>query len=102
MKQFFKEVFGRLTLKSPSFFVIVQRISVAVTVLSGLPMLLQDLHTQTGVVVPQFMTDFSNKIFFFCGIVTFIVAKLPVENPDATKLNKEGNSIKKLPFTNKK
>lgn len=102
MKQFLKEVFGRLTLKSPSFFVIVQRISVVVTVLSGLPMLLQNLQAQTGVVVPQFMTDFANKIFFFCGIVAFIVSKLPVENPDATVLNKDGNSVKKLPFTNKK
>ena len=99
--KFIKEIWGRLGMKSPSFFVIVQKLSIVVTALSGLPVLLQQFASQTGVQVPKFMTDFSNKTFFFCGIVAFVISKLPVKDPDATKINNAGDVVQKLPFTKK-
>lgn len=96
--KYIKEIFGRLGLKSPSFFVIIQKVSLLVTTLSGLPLLLQQLQQKTGFIVPEFMTNLSNKIFFFCGIVSFLISKLPVENPDAVKI-KDDKVVPKLPFT---
>lgn len=97
--KFIKEIFGRLGLKSPSFFVLVQKLSIIVTFFAGMPMLLQQLQAQTGFIVPDFMTNFANKAFFFAGIAAFIISKLPVENPNAVSINKTGEVKRKLPFT---
>ena len=100
ISNFLKETWNRILGPSPSYFSIIQKISAAITILSGLPLLLQQLQAQTGLIIPTFMTAFSNKIFMFCGVIAFLIARLPVKNPDALKTKKDGEIVKKLPFTN--
>ena len=99
--KFITETWHRLWMKSPSYFEVIKKISLAITALSGLPLLLQQLQSQTGVVIPEFMTNFANKTFLFCSVVAFLISKLAVKNPDATKINDDGNVVPKLPFTAK-
>ena len=97
---FLTETWHRIFGTSPSYFAVVQKISVIVAALSGLPLLLQQLHTETGFNVPAFMTNFANKAFLIGSVVAFVIARLPVSNPNAIKIDRFGDVTKKLPFTN--
>ena len=49
--KFFKEIFARFRMESPSFFKIIQLLSVLTAAITGLPALIAEFQTQLGMVV---------------------------------------------------
>lgn len=87
---FFKELFSRLGQKSPKFFKSIQIVAGILTVLSGVPALLDTFH----VVIPFFLTEQWVKFVAIAAAVGTFLTGLPVENPSVP-------STTKLPFTAK-
>lgn len=98
---FIKEIFSRLGMKSPSFFRVIQWLSIATASITGLPALLSQFQTQLGITIPVWVTHISDKAVAISAIVAWIIAKLPVSNPNETVLKQSGEVVPKLPFTNK-
>lgn len=101
MEKFITEIANRLGMKSPSFFQIIQWLSIATAAITGLPALIAQFQTELGIHLPVWMIDFSNKVVAIAAVVAWIIAKLPVEQPNATKINKDGEVKPMLPFTKK-
>ena len=98
MKKFIEEFYNRFALKSPAFFQVIQWVSIVTAAVSGLPALLAQFQNDLGIIVPKWLTDFSNKIVFYSAIVAWIMAKLPVETSETAK----PTTVNKMPFTSKK
>lgn len=90
--KFLTETFNRLFKTSPSYFQVIQKISLVVAFLSGLPLLVQQFQSQLNIVLPPWVVDMSNKAFLIGSIVTWIIAKLPVAHVQDSQ----------MPFTVKK
>jgi hypothetical protein len=90
---FVVELIKRFGSKSPKFFVILQYISAALTIITGIPELITFLNAEFGltIIVPFKLEIFANKLVAWCSLVSWIIAKLTVDNPEETK----------LPFTKK-
>lgn len=100
--KFIKEFFNRFTLKSPSFFRVIQWLSVATAAITGLPALIAQFQSELGIILPSWVKDISDKAVAISAIVAWVIAKLPVSNPDATKLKASGEVKPMLPFTKTK
>lgn len=98
--KFIKEIFARLGMKSPSFFRVIQWLSVATAAITGLPALLSQFQNELGIAIPEWVTHISDKAVAISAIVAWIIAKLPVSDPDAVVLKTNGDVKPKLPFTN--
>ncbi len=100
--QFIKEVWHRLGLPSPSFFQVIQWLSMAVAFITGLPALLLQYQAQFGITFPQWVFTLSDRAVAWAAIVGFFISKLAVKDPNVTKLKSDGEVKPLLPFTNKK
>lgn len=96
---FLAEIFGRISAKSPKFFVIWQWIGGAVTAVSGLPALL----TQLGVTVSAPFNILESKVVGACGVVALFMSLMPAKgstvSKDASGAPLKLTNQKKLPFT---
>lgn len=102
MKKFIEEIWNRIFhMKSPSFFVVIQWASGITAAIAGIPALIAQFQNDLHIALPVWMIDYSNKIVVIGAIVAWVIAKLPVEQPNATKINKDGEVKKLLPFTSK-
>lgn len=97
--KFITEIINRIGMKSPSFFRIMQWISIAVAAISGLPALIAQFQNDLGVTLPDWMLTISSKLVAISAIVAWIMAKLPVSNAEAVKEKPNGEVVPKLPFT---
>jgi hypothetical protein len=96
---FLVEIFGRLSAKSPKFFIVWQWISGAVVAVSGLPALL----TALNVVLPPALTVLENKTVGIAASVAFFMSLMTVQNKTVST-SAAGTPLKetdasKLPFT---
>ena|ERR1700742_2728714 len=96
---FLAEIFGRISAKSPKFFVIWQYISGAVAAVSGLPALL----TSLSINLPPAMTVLENKTVAIAASVGFFMSLMPAQGKTVTT-DSSGAPLKttnaaKLPFT---
>lgn len=98
MNDFLKEFFKRFALKSPKFFQHLQTVGIILMAIGGIPEMLQELN----ITLPGKINDWVNKGISIAvtlgGIVTWILAKLPVANAETlpTSVKKEA-----LPFSKK-
>lgn len=97
--KFIKEVFARLGMKSPSFFRVIQWLSIATAFVTGLPALLAQFQNELGITIPDWIKHISDRAVAISAIVAWVIAKLPVSDPDATKLKSNGDVVNKLTFT---
>lgn len=97
--KFITEIINRIGMKSPSFFRIMQWISIAVAAISGLPALIAQFQNDLGVTLPDWMLSISSKLVAISAIVAWVMAKLPVSNAEAVKEKSNGEVVPKLPFT---
>jgi hypothetical protein len=81
---FLKELIQRFFAKSPKFFKIIQVVSMASFVVTGLPALI----AETGIILPENIIALQNKVVAVASIVSFIISKLTVV--DATQLPLSG------------
>jgi len=78
---FLAEFLRRLTKKSPKFFVIIKVIALIVSLISGVPALLE----QAGVVLPEPFATLASKVVSISGVVAIVVAQLTVADPAAAQ-----------------
>jgi hypothetical protein len=96
---FLVEIFGRISAKSPKFFVVWQWISGAVVAVSGLPALL----TALNVTLPPALTVMESKTVGIAASVAFFMSLMPAQSPTVST-SASGTPLKqtnsaKLPFT---
>ena len=97
---FLREIFNRLGQKNPLFFTVISWIGVAATVITGLPLILEDL----GISLSPFIEQISNKIIAYCGIVVTVISNLTVKGETVKVTNQTittQTSTTSLPFTAK-
>ena len=99
--RFINELFARFRMESPSFFKVIQRISIVATALAGLPMLITQFQTELGLTVPDWIVGSANKIAVVGGILMWFTAKLVVKDPNETTEDANGDIVRKLKFTQK-
>ena len=90
--KFITETFNRLFKSSPSYFQVIQWLSIAIAALSGLPALISKFQTDLGIVLPDWVSAVSSKALTISAIVAWVIAKLPVATVQDSK----------MPFTAKK
>lgn len=88
--EFIKEFFARFPLKTPQFF---QYFQYAGILAMGLGLVPDALHWLEITPTPLF-SKVITKLLEFCGLITWIMAKLPVENSTKVAMN-----TNKMPFT---
>ena len=93
-----KEFFNRFSLKTGSFFQVIQKLSILCAICAGIPALLVEFQTDLGIAVPAFIAAISSKVVAWSAIVAWIIAKLPVKSDTL----QHPATIQKLPFTDKK
>lgn len=91
---FFAELVGRLFSKTPAFFKVIQVISTIVSIVTGLPVLLQSV----GITLPEPFAALENKVIAIAGLVSLFISSLPVSTPVATNGTTTSSSAA-LPFT---
>lgn len=90
--KFLKETFNRLFKSSPSYFQVIQWLSIAVAFISGIPALITQFQTDLGIMLPDWVHAVSSKALTISAVVAWVIAKLPVKTvQDST-----------MPFTAKK
>jgi hypothetical protein len=77
---FIAETLKRLFAKSPKFFNIIKVIAIIVTLITGLPSLLESL----GVVLPPSIAVLSSKVVSIASFVALIIAQLTVSDSSNT------------------
>lgn len=96
---FLAEIFGRISAKSPKFFIVWQWISGALVAVSGLPALL----TEMSVVLPPALTALENKYVGIAASATFFMSLMPAQGKtitaDASGAPLKTTNQDKLPFT---
>lgn len=90
--KFLKETLNRLFKSSPSYFQVIQWLSMAVAFVSGIPLLISQFQTDLGIVLPDWVHIVSSKAVLYASVVAWIIAKLPVKTVQNSK----------MPFTAKK
>jgi uncharacterized membrane protein len=83
---FIREIYKRLVAKSPKFFQVIQWLSTAALIVSGLPGIFEEL----GITLPQELAVFQSKVVAWAAVVALVISKLTVADPSG------------LPFTEKK
>jgi hypothetical protein len=81
MIDFLIELVLRLFSKTPNFFKIVRTISIILTVITGLPLFLQE----SGIDLPSAWDAIASKIVSIAGVVSAFIASLAVEDPKNLK-----------------
>lgn len=84
--KFLTETFNRLFKTSPSYFQVIQWLSVAVAFISGIPLLIAQFQTDLGIVLPTWVHDLSSKAVLISSVVAWIIAKLPVAHVQDSKM----------------
>lgn len=103
---FLIETYKRMSLKSPHYFQVVQTIGTIAALISGIPLAIQQFELATGahIDMPELTNGIFIRVLFWCGILTKIIAKLPVTDPakpvDAQGLVQSKHDV--MPFTQKK
>ena len=97
--KFLTEFFARFGLETPSFFTILSRIGLIAGFLTGIPLLLTTFQGDLGVILPDWVHVFSQKMALGGAIAIWIIAKLPVK---PGQINTESDKQTKLPFTAKR
>lgn len=90
--KFLTETFHRIFKSSPSYFQVIQWLSIAVAFVSGIPLLISQFQTDLGIMLPDWVHDLSSKAVLWSSVVAWIIAKLPVKTVQDDK----------MPFTTKK
>ena len=99
---FLTELVVRFRSKSPLFFKIIQWVSVAVTLVTGVPEFLEYLGVTN---LPEWATVLQSKVASIAALVAVFLSGLPVDTPPIEKGNKEDGVLSKsvekvaLPFT---
>lgn len=88
------EVFNRFALKTPKFFQVWQWIGIAAAAVAGLPALLVEFQTNLGITLPVWVVTISDKAVWLSGIIIWVMAKLPVKNPEQVT-----KTTDKLPYS---
>lgn len=88
--KFFAELVSRLFSKTPAFFKVIQVVSVIVTIVTGLPSLLESF----GITLPTAFTTLESKAVAIAGVVSLFISSLPVATPGTAS-----SSTAALPFT---
>lgn len=96
---FLREIFLRLSARSPLFFQVWQWLSGAVAAVSGIPTTLQWL----GVTMPAPYDMLANKTVAICGIIALFMSALTTQSKTVA-IDQNGTPVKqsnigKLPFT---
>lgn len=81
IKLLWKEIKARLKAKSPFLFRVIQRISLLLTTLAGIPEVLKG----AGVNLPEPFSTLASKTIAVSAVVAYLVAKLPVDTKEATQ-----------------
>jgi len=81
LKRIWNELILRWTSKSPHLFKLIQRLSTVFASLSGLMILLQSLNVE--------LSWLSDKVVIISAILTWLVAKLPVDMDHASDETKK-------------
>lgn len=96
---FFIELFKRFTLKSPKFFQVLQTVGAVAAIITGIPSFLEG----QGIAIPEALQKISSTVVAVAAGVLWVIAKLPVENPQAPEVNGRAVSkVKALPYSTKK
>ena len=85
LKRIWNELILRWTSKSPHLFKLIQRLSTVFASLSGLMILLQSLNVE----LPGALSWLSDKVVIISAILTWLVAKLPVDMDHASDETKK-------------
>ena len=96
---FLAEIFGRISAKSPKFFIVWQWLSGATVAVSGLPAFLEGLN----ITLPPAMTFLENKTVAIAASAALFMSLMPAQSPTVSK-DASGTPLKqtneaKLPFT---
>lgn len=75
------EIRARWRSKSPYLFRVIQRISVFLSTVAGIPAGLK----MAGVNLPPYLDILASKTVTIAAVVAFLVSKLPVDTHEATK-----------------
>lgn len=95
---FFVEVYKRMRAKSPKFFVVIQNISIAAGLITGIPEMLEFFQ----IPMPDTIQALANKVISIASVVSFIISKLPVDSAivvEDTAAVPAGQTTSFLPFT---
>jgi hypothetical protein len=95
------EFLKRFALKSPAFYQVLQTIGLIAMLITGIPAFIEWLNADFGVNVtlPDFWLAIESKVIAWCGFITWIISKTPVDNrEELTRVEKR----EKLPYTSKK
>lgn len=90
--KFITETFNRLFKTSPSYFQVIQWISVAIAFISGIPLLITQFQSELHIILPDWIHDLSSKVVLYSSVVAWFISKLPVATVQDSK----------MPFTAKK
>lgn len=93
--KFITEFFNRFSLKTPAFFQVIQWVSIVTAAIAGIPALIGQFQQELGIVLPAFLVAISSKVVAWGAIVAWVIAKLPVKNPQLPAVAQQ------LPFTDK-
>lgn len=96
--KFLKELFNRFSLPTGSFFQRIQKLSILIGILSGLPLLIIQFESELSIHLPEWIHVISSKVAVACAAVAWIIAKLPLK----PGMIDQPKVIQKLPFTDKK
>jgi len=92
--KFLAELVARLFSKTPVFFKVIQVISVIVTVVTGLPGLLESVN----ITLPPALSVLQSKIAAIAGLVSLFISSLPVTTAVSTS-GAARTTSEALPFT---
>lgn len=85
INRFLIEAIKRFSAETPWFFKVIRNISIATTLVTGLPDLLSFL-TASGVELPQFVFVFANKTISISSVVAAVIAQLTVTAAEKKEL----------------
>lgn len=88
------ELISRLFSKTPAFFKVIQVVSVLVTIVTGLPTILESV----GITLPAPFSSLESKVVAIAGLVSLFISSLPVSTPVATSGQAVASSAA-LPYT---
>lgn len=93
------EFFKRLGAKTPTFFKVLNYLSIATVIVTGLPGILEEL----GIALPAWAETFQSKAVAIASLIATVLTKLPTDTPVVTT-SAAGTPLKAtdaqtLPFT---
>lgn len=100
---FLQETIQRMAAKSPVFFQVYQAIGKYASLITGIPLFLQQIQLATGMSIslPEVVNSWVIRAIFWAGVVMWWMAKMPVKDP-SKPTDKNDNELPKsqvMPFT---